>query len=407
MAGTIVTERIAGIDTSDEGSGYPAEIDTNAQVRFVAPLLTNMSERSVNFLKYIGGPERFQFNNTKIEWVEDDPWTRRPTVAALSSGGDPGDVETWAMSGEAHRYPVGTIFYNEQQDEFVRVTAHVDANNLSVQRDITSTYSAGTLPLWVTTDDVFVSGFAMHENDDYVFRPTAIFNLPYNVPQVHQAGVQASFRRMEPAIYGLKGSDLDHQALNLVAEQFVAMEMTAVQQDRWSGTSAVPAMCGGIKFYTTSANGAVVDDNGAAALARSDIDGLLQTMFYNVGLDKMSRTVIVSAWAKRKISSFFSSAERLGPGIGQAAGVTVDRLNTDFGALDILLHHAVATDELIFLRQEGVQMGTHGVLGKPQIRDLPPSSVGPRIQKAFYADISLIVTGLQGFGRVHDISLTA
>ena len=58
MAGTILTERIGGIP-----SGFPAEFDTSVKVRYVAPLLMNMSERSADLLKYIGGVEQFKINN--------------------------------------------------------------------------------------------------------------------------------------------------------------------------------------------------------------------------------------------------------------------------------------------------------------------------------------------------------
>ena len=84
MAGTTNTERVAGIV-----GGFPAEMDANVKIRWVAPMLTNMSEREVDLLKYVGGPEQFSFNSTKVEWVEDDPWNRRiATHGGLTNAGD-------------------------------------------------------------------------------------------------------------------------------------------------------------------------------------------------------------------------------------------------------------------------------------------------------------------------------
>ena len=394
MAGTVVLERVGGIP-----GGFPAEIDSSVKVRYVAPLLMNMSERSTDLLKYIGGIEQFSFNNTTIEWVEDDVWNRRLSHGGLAAAG----TTSLTVTGASHRYPIGTILYNVVDGEYVRVSGHGDANTLTIQRDITSDVTEGS---WASTDEVLVAGFAMDENDDYVFRPTSIFSLPYNRPQVHQTGVQASFRRMETALYGLKGSDLDYQAANLVSEQFVAMEMSAVHGRRFDGTAAVPAMMGGFKFFITSANGAQVTDLGGAALTRQDIDDELQDLYYEVGGDKMAKTIIVSAWGKRKISSFFSAAERMGPQSGGAAGIVVDRLNTDFGPVDVMLHTALAKNELYLIRKENIQIGHHGNLGRPQLRLLPPSTVGPRSQKVFYGDISMIVAGVQSMARVHDFSET-
>jgi hypothetical protein len=148
-----------------------------------------------------------------------------------------------------------------------------------------------------------------------------------------------------------------------------------------------------------------VTDLSSAALVRSDIDDELEDLFYTVGGEKMAKTLIVASWPKRKISSFFSGAERLGPGTG-AAGVVVDRLNTDFGILDIMLHTAVSQDEMLLIRKENHKMGYHGTLGRPQLRQLPPSSTGPRVQQVFYADLSSIHSGVRAEARIHGMSTT-
>ena len=133
----------------------------------------------------------------------------------------------------------------------------------------------------------------------------------------------------------------------------------------------------------------------------------MTTLYYAVGADKMAKTIIVSAWGKRKISSFFAAAERLGPQSSGAAGVVVDRLNTDFGVIDVMLHTAVQQNELYIVRREHMQFGHHGNLGKPQLRLLPPSTVGPRSQKVFYADVSMIVAGVQAMARISGFSTTS
>lgn len=404
MSGTMETMRVAGIP-----SGYPAEIDASLKVRFVSPVLVNMSERSADFLKYIGGPETFRFNNTKAEWVEKDPWNRRVTLASSMTGG----VTSMVVTGAAHRFPVGTIFYNKNPNaagvthcEWVRVTGHVDANTLTVQREI-AVGAATSSETWATTDEIFVAGFSMHENDNWVFRPTSISTMPYNLAQVQLVGVEETWRRSETALYGAQGNDLDEQARDTVEEQFVMLDAAAVHGTRSAGTASIPAMAGGVKYYLTSANGAQVTDCSAAALTRKDIDDLLQNLYYAVGGAKMAKTMLVSAWGKRKISSFFSAAERLGPGTGQTAGITVDRLNTDFGVIDVMLHNSVQYDEILFIRRENHKMGVHGQLGSPQIRQLPPSSAGPRLQQAFYCDWSMVNSAPRSEGRIHHFSVTA
>ncbi|KKL58175.1 hypothetical protein LCGC14_2228010, partial [marine sediment metagenome] len=239
-----------------------------------------------------------------------------------------------------------------------------------------------------------------------VFRPTSLTTMPFNYSQVHSVGVQATFRMIETQQYGLQGNDLDKQAADTVAEQFVTMEQEMIHGDRFAGTSAIPAQQGGVFDFVTATNGAQVTDLSGAALVRSDIDDELENLFYSVGGDKMAKTIVISAWGKRKLSSFFSGAERLGPGTGQTAGIVVDRLNTDFGVLDILMHTAVRQDELYILRRENHRMGHHGTLGRPQLRQLPPSSTGPRVQQAFYADVASIHSGPRAEARILGFSTT-
>jgi hypothetical protein len=311
------------------------------------------------------------------------------------------------VTGQAHRYPIGTIFFNITQGEYIRVTAIADANTLTVTRDLGSVL--GSTPAWASTDDIIVSGFSMHEDDVWTYRPTSVFTLPHNFAQAQHVAVQASFRRQETALYGLQGSDLDMQAANTVAEQFVTMEEAAVHGTRFAGSATVPSMAGGIKFYVTAANGATVTGLNGAALTRKDIDDVLQTLFYTVGIEKMARTLLVSAWAKRKISSFFASAERLPP-MAMEAGVAIDRFNTDFGPVDVLLHTALAKNEILFMRRENHKIGVHGTLGRPHlIQNVGPSSVGdgPRTRRAFYADWSMINSGPQAEGKIQELSTTA
>lgn len=403
-SGTTTTPRVAGIV-----GGYPSEIDTNVKIRWVDDLLINMSERSADLLKYLGGPSQFMFNNTKVEWVEDDPWNRRPSLGTtpLSSSSD----SSLSLAADTnHRYPVGTILKNingaNSAGEYVRVIGH-GSDTLIVTRDILAVTGYGA---WASTDEVIVAGFAMDENDEWVARPTPIFNLPYNFAQVQHVAADVTYRRQETALYGLRGTDLDKIAADATAEQFVAIEQAAAHGSRFAGTSTVPAMFGGFVYYITAANGAQVTDLSDAALTRKDIDDKLQDLFYAVGAERMAMTILASAWAKRKVTSFFSAAERLGPGASYG-GVAIDRFRTDFGDVDILLHTALGKDDLYFIRRESNRIGHHGQRGRPHLEEAVAigsgGQTGPFIRRVFYADLSMISSGVQGEGRLHNFSVTA
>jgi len=400
MAGSATALRPAGYP-----SGYPAEIDANVKIRWVDNLLVNMSERSTDLLKFIGGPSQFTFDNPKVEWVEDDVWGRRPTHTGLAAAG----TLSLVVTGQAHRYPVGTLLYNSRVGEVVYVSAVADANTLTIVRDADGGSNAAA---WLSTDEVMVQGQVMHETDSWTFRPNAIFQLPYNFAQVQHVGVHVTFRRQATALYGLRGTDLDYISANTVAEQFVAMEMSLAHGRRYEGASTKPAQMGGFRFYikdggSSESGSSITSDLGSAALTRKDIDDDLQEGFYAVGPEKMANTLIVSAWAKRKISDFWSSAERLGPLAG-TAGIAIDRFRTDFGDINVLMHTAVAKNEMYFINRDSIKMGHFAGLGRPHLLQLAaPSATGPRIERAFYADVSCMVKGLEGMGILHTFSVSS
>jgi len=83
---------------------------------------------------------------------EAEVWGTRPSHQGLRHSG----VHILAIPGQAHRYPIGTILYNYRTGENVRITFHIDADKVLIERDI---YHEGKASSWLPTDDVSVVGF--------------------------------------------------------------------------------------------------------------------------------------------------------------------------------------------------------------------------------------------------------
>lgn len=406
-AGTTATLRRAGMPES----GSPSEIDANVRIRWVDDLLVNMADREADMLKYLGGFSNFMFNNSKVEWVEDDIWNRRPKLGAGTiMSGSSGTGTLTLAAGTNHRYPIGTILFNVTGNEHVRVEAHDSGGaDVTVRRDIASAVTEASLD-WASTDEVIVAGFSMNETDAWVARPTAIFNLPYNLAQVAHVACDVTYRRQETALYGLRGTDLDKVTADTLAEQFVYIEGAAVHGSRQSGAANIPATFGGLKYYITAANGAQVTDLNGAALTRKDLDDLLQALYYEVGAAKMAKTILTSAWGMRKISSFFSAAERLGP-MASEAGVVIDRFNTPWGMISVMMHTALAENEMIFINPDMNKIGHYGNRGRPHLEEAvavnSSGQTGPFLRRVYYSDLSMVVKGVQGEGRIVEFSTTS
>lgn len=395
MAGSTSTLRLAGVP-----DGYPAEIDGTLKIRWVDNLLVNMSENSTDLLKYLGGPTQFTFNNPKIEWVEDDIFGRRPTHTGLTNAAD----TSFVVTGQAHQFPVGTLFRHGPSGEIARVVAIVDADTLTLQRDVPGAVSEGA---WLSTEEVIVAGHAMSEDDNWQYRPSAIMSMPYNYAQVTQSAVQASYARVATAMYGLQGTDLDYQSERAVTFHFLAMEQALVFGNRYAGTnSSRPAMTGGTTFYITDANGASVEDLGGAALTKTDIYERLQDLWYTVGPDKMARTLVGSAIMQERIDSFWANSERLTAGYTGIPGVHIQAFRTPYGVIDVLMHTSVLKNQLWLLNKGQIRMGNYAGLGRPHLLAMPqPSATGPRFQRAFYGHIGNEVKGVQSMGLIDDFAL--
>lgn len=397
MAGDVSTLRLAGMP-----SGYPAEIDATLKVRFVDNLLINMSENSTDLLKYFGGFDTFVFTNPKIEWVEDDIFGRRPTHTGLAAAG----TTSLTVTAQAHNYPVGTLLLHVSDGEIVRVAAIVDDNTLTLTRDYNSAVSEGA---WASTDEVIVCGHVMSEDDNWTYRPSATLSMPYNYGHVTHTAFQASYRRLATQFYGLVGTDLDYQSARATSFHFVAFEQQLIKGARYVGADALhPATMGGIDFFVTSANGAYVNDLGSntVPVVRRDFDDALQDRWYTVGPENMGMTLIGSVWAQRRIDSFWTNAERISSG-ATMAGTAIRTMHTVFGDLDISMHTAVAKDDIYLTKRDSISMGHYAGLGRPHLIALPaPSATGPRVQRAFYGDVSAKVKGVQAMARINGFALS-
>lgn len=392
MAGTTETTRVSGLP-----SGYPAEIDADTKIRFVDDQLQNMSNMDTPILKTLGGIDKFTYGNPKVEWAEEDRFDRWNTVQdnPLTSGATTLTVET----DTAHQYPKGSLLKIE--NEQVRVTAVATASTLTIVRASSGTTAAQH----AQNVDIQLVGNSAGESDAWNLRTTSIFDFPFNYSQVFQDKVRVTFRRMESNLYGMEGNDLDYQVAKSLKEQMVKLEGSAVAGERdvgVSGSSEPPTM-GGLRWFlnTTNSADANVTDLNSAALTEKDINDLLQDMYYKVGQSNMGMTVLCGAWVRRKITSWYADTVRLTQGANKA-GISVSKLQTDFGVLDIMHHVSMPKDELYIINPEFIKIGHHGQRGRFHVVDV--ATDGPFIDKALYGDYTMMFKNAAAHGRIQEIS---
>ncbi len=407
MAGTIQTLRVGGVP-----SGYPAEIDATVKVRFVDDSeIVNLSDLSTDFLKLLGGLSGKTFDKETIEWTEDDTWTRRPTLSSVGDmvgGAQDGNLDDMNVTGQAHRYPIGTVFVNHSKsDELVRVESHTDADNLNVRRGYAG--SSVNASDWAATDDIMVAGFTMQEDDNWAYRPSYVLSLPFNYTQIQHTALRQSWHRAGLRLYGTGSgaNDFANQVARAMAEQFVAIEQNLIDGLRFVGNSTEPAMAGGLDFFINAAgSGAQITDLTSNPLTRKDIEDLVQAGAYAVGRQNTANLIVCDYWFDRKLRDFYDAKERV-TSDQKVAGLDLDAIRIPgLGMLTVLPHTAVPEGHAYFIKLEHIQTGVFAGLGQPHVGEIIQND-GPTQGRYFYTDWSAEFKGMEGFGLIHKYSVTS
>lgn len=407
MAGTIQTLRVGGVP-----SGYPAEIDATVKVRFVDDSeIVNLSDLSTDFLKLLGGVSQKTFDKETIEWTEDDTWTRRPTlssVGAMVGGAQDGNLDDMNVTGQAHRYPIGTVFVNHtKSDELVRVETITDADNLNVRRGYAG--SSVNASDWAVTDNIMVAGFTMHEDQGWQYRPSYVLSLPFNYTQIQHTALRQSWHRAGLRMYGAGtgANDFANQVARAMAEQLVAVEQNLIDGLRFVGNTDEPAMAGGLDFFiNASGSGAQVSSLSSNPLTRKDVEDLVQDAAYAVGRQNSANLIVCDYWFDRKLRDFYDAKERV-QSDQKIAGLDLDAIRIPgLGTLTVLPHTAVPEAHAYFVKLEHITVGTFAGLGQPHVGEIVQTA-GPTQGRYFYMDWSAEFKGMEGFGLLHTYSTTS
>lgn len=387
--GTITAPRSTGIDMD-----LTTNLEFANRVRYVDDVLQVMSDYDVFFTKRIGG-DSFEADNIKVEWTEDDLWARRFLVAeALDASETAIDVPT----GTAHRYPKGTLL--KIDTEIMWVAAAADANTLTVTRGAMGTTAATHL----ISAETLIVGNSIAEGAARTLRGTPVYTMPFNYCQIFRQAVGVTFRQQDMNVYGRTQPDLTEKIGLTTQQLMVSLEEGLIEGARYPGTTATdPGGFGGLDFYLNATDSNVTDLN-SAAVTEKDILDLLQTAFYKVGASNMGKLLLVDAWTKRKINSFWAPSVRQTRS-ENTIGVVVDFIETDFGRIEVFMHTAVPKGKAFLVNPDYVELGHYGTRGRWNTRALPTTD--DTVEEEVYGDYTAKVKNVLAQGKIQEISLTA
>lgn len=184
--------------------------------------------------------------------------------------------------------------------------------------------------------------------DDSYTVPT----MPYNYIQTFQAEVQLS--DIEAAIkrWGVR-DQWAYQEGKKLSETMKWVERQMFYGKAVALATSTPGSFGGFEEYTLAANKNNLSD---AELLRSHLEDLLQEIFVLVGEEFMPNLLICNGWVKRKISKFYEPYVRTVRD-ESTGGQTISRVETDLGALDILLSKTCPAAKAYVLNTNMIGLG--------------------------------------------------
>lgn len=173
---------------------------------------------------------------------------------------------------------------------------------------------------------------------------------------------------------------------------------TAIRPDRFyyavnvSGTTSfkVSATQGGSAITIGTATVSFIKASTVLDID-TGVNGLLQQVFDNGGITEQgTATLFVGSRQKRAISKAYADAYgKANPVTGELGGVVVERIQTDFGTLNIVIDRAVPPDAIVVASMEQVSPVFLDIPGKGVLFEEELAKTGSSIKSQIYGEIGL------------------
>jgi len=281
---------------------------------------------------------KFRIGNwpsTRYTWLEDHLAALEDELAADAGSGD----TTLTMSN-VNIFRVGDILNVQPYEELMRVTA---VNGTAV--DVTRQFANTPLGTYVTGDVARIIGRAVPEGADSIEDYTTNIGDKWNTTQIFTAEVRVSETQELIQQYG-KNGEFAYQLEKTMKKLARMLELSLYHGRRTAGTAGDPVRAfGGLKeFITTN-----VVNMTNAPIVKSDIDDMVQNIWEQTS--ELPDLLVCNGWVKRKISAMYEDKIRV-PRDDNEIGQTIERIQTDFTTLDIMVDRWCPPGEVYFLKTE-------------------------------------------------------
>lgn len=166
-----------------------------------------------------------------------------------------------------------------------------------------------------------------------------------------------------------------------------------------ANTFKVATTKGGTAVNIT-ADGTVIWKEGVA-LTKSMIDSLLQATYDSGGImESETATLLAGSAQKLAVTSAYTTAGYVTKEVGTVGGVTVNRIDTDFGTLNVMLDRHMPQDTLAVVSLEQCRPVYLEVPGKGHFFEEPLAKTGAKDRNQLYGEVGLDYGNQQTHGKI-------
>lgn len=271
-------------------------------------------------------------NSIKVEWLEEDLTPQSDVVSAVTGTGP------WTVTvSDGGIFRVDDVLWKDgAADEVQYLVTAVSGNDLTVSG------FAGNSTAPSAADTLVIVGQYRNEGGDPSDARSVERSTNYNYTQMGQEKVEATRTQRKRAMYG-GGDPYDHEVEKKFKELAIRFERSLVVGQRvMSGDNKKRFMGGFLFFVTTNA------ESNTKANVELAINNLLRKTYEAGGTP---HTLMVSPAIKSAISAIDADKRRT-TRTERTAGEVVDRYESDFGEVNIVVNRFLPKTKGLLIQDE-------------------------------------------------------
>ncbi len=330
MAVTVTRAMVNSLSSSIAGGSIPSGL----VIRDVPDFIPYVRRSDTPMLSLV--PKRGEKDILKWEYGQGD---LSPRADAINNGAGYTNVAASIVVDNGAYFQLWDQVRVPRTGEVLLVTG-ISGNTLTVTRGWGSTNGAAL----VDNDPLKIMGPAVPEGVNAPDSPVTRGELFFTYPQILEYTWTLTHRARVTPNYEMKSDAYKEETkrkMKEAAEDLNDLLLNGIKNEG-DGAGTNPSSMGGLREHTA----VYATDLAGTALDLGDILDQANTVFLDVGMADMAKTIMGNARAKRIFNSFFQPARRASMSDAKMK-LTWDQVDTDYGTLKFVVNHLMDDGELI------------------------------------------------------------